>query len=243
MKLIHYLWPLPFISFSFGYLLLAYVCPADTIKTPSIVGITLQQALPILSSQNINIRLLVFKQETELPDGTILSQTPAANTPIKANQAVYLVLSQKPPQTLAPLLINKSADNIEKELKSKSIRHKTHLLQSNHPAKQCIGQYPTPGTPLDEKKIITYVSSGKHRPILLPNFRQKSISVVTEFLDTYSMKYTLSHQWLPQPTLASTAHVCTQACIVSDQRPLAYSIIDHSQDRPIQVHLQVRHQI
>lgn len=236
MKLIHYIWLLPFFSFLIGYQFLSYLYRIDTIATPSVVGMSLQNAFPLLSDHNLNPRLLAVKEDPDLPTGTILSQTPLAHTQIKQNQAVYLVLSHQPPKIPAPALINQSERDITQTLKPHGIHNKLYTLKtSSYPSGRCIGQFPPAGTLLDEKKIITYMASDEQKPILLPNFKEKSAIEVTEFLDARSIAYTLTHHKSPAP-----GHACTETCIIHDQRPLAYSIVSHSEKNPLHVQLQIR---
>lgn len=238
MKEMPFLWLLPFISFIVGYSFFSYLYLVDTVHAPSIVGMQIEKAFPLLSESNLNIRLIAVKLDPELPDGTILSQTPAAQTPIKSHQAMYVVVSQKPPKISMPVLVNKSAEAIEQELKSAAIRNKTYLHQSNFASGVCIGQFPASGTPLEEKKVITYLSSGMNKPVLLPKFKNKSIFQVTDFLDMHAIKYTVYHQGLRE-----NGHQCTDLCLVNDQRPLAYSIINRQENQPIHVYLQVHHSL
>lgn len=237
MKITQFLWIVPFLSFLLGYFLLAQVYPIETVRVPSLVGMTLEKVFPLLSNQNINIRLLAMKQDPELPDGTIVSQNPTAQTPIKPHQAIYVVVSQKPPKMRTPALINKSLSAVEQLLKPHGIRNKMYELPSSSAlAGHCIGQFPAPNVPLDEKKVITYCAAEKNTLVLLPKFKQKPVTAVTEFLDGHTIKYTLS------PSASSKNHACCEACVVTDQRPLAYSIISvGKQANPVQVHLQVHH--
>jgi beta-lactam-binding protein with PASTA domain len=136
-----------------------------------------------------------------------------------------------------PALINKSLSAVEQLLKPHGIRNKMYELPSSSAlAGHCIGQFPAPNVPLDEKKVITYCAAEKNTLVLLPKFKQKPVTAVTEFLDGHTIKYTLS------PSASSKNHACCEACVVTDQRPLAYSIISvGKQANPVQVHLQVHH--
>lgn len=236
MKTGSFLWLMPFFCFLSGYFLLSHFYSVDVVRVPSIVGMTLEKAFPVVSGCNLNIRLLAIKQDAELVSGTIISQVPDAASGIRPNQALYVVISEKPPKIAMPFLMHKSEKDIEADLKPYGIRNKRYILPTTTVAGQCIGQFPAPGIPLDEKKVITYIASEKDKRVLLPKFKNQPISVVTEFLDISSMKYVISHCGPFQQ-----GHRCTDRCIVNDQRPLAYSIISLEGSHPLQVYLQVQH--
>ncbi|HEV2601139.1 MAG TPA: PASTA domain-containing protein [Candidatus Babeliales bacterium] len=235
MKLTYLLSLIPFLCFIFGYKLLAYLYHVETIKTPCLVGMQLQHAFPLLSAHNLNPRLVAYKESAELPTGTILSQTPEPDITIKPNQAMYLVVSQQPPKITTPNLLQKSDPAIARILKADTIHHKPYILNHTSPTGHCFGQFPAPGTPLEEKKIITYMASETNKSILLPNFKGKSIPQVIEFLKNHSISYTITHHSPQAP-----GHTCSDTCMVHDQRPLAYSIIPRVEQKSLHLQLQVR---
>jgi beta-lactam-binding protein with PASTA domain len=239
MKLTSFLWLTPFILFCLGYGILAYRYPARVVEVPSIVGMTLEHALPVLSAGNLNIRILAYKQDAELHEGTIVSQTPAPQACIKFNQAIYVVLSHKPQALAMPALSGKSLGELTSVLNEHDIRGKVYTVSTRSKgAGQCIGHYPHAGTPLESKKAVIYVAHGQQKPVLLPNFKHKSIIKVVDFLDQQSIDYSVSQSGFCRP-----GHRCTDACLVIDQRPLAYSLVLPGIDSLLHVYLRVRHEL
>jgi len=236
MRIQSYLWIIPFISFLFGYLLLGTLFQPKEFETPAIVGKQLLSAVSILSDHKLNIRFLAQKQDPDLPQGTILSQKPLPRRKIKTNQAVYVVISKKPPKTPCPTLLNKPLESIVKELEKKNIRNKSYFLPSKHPKNSCLAQYPCPLTPLKGKNIITYVSDGNKKPVILPDFKNKKIIEVVEFLRKYEPQIKIEIIHSPS---CKFDHICDENCIVSDQRPLAGSIVKLDDKNPISVHLKI----
>jgi len=236
MRMQQYFWIIPFISFLGGYLLLGSLFQPKEFETPAIVGKQLLNAVSVLSDHKLNIRFLAQKEESDLPQGTILSQKPLSGRKIKANQSVYVVISKKPPKIPCPALLGKPLNTLLKELEQKNIRNKSYFLPSNHPKNNCIAQYPCPLTPLKGKNVITYVSDGNKKPVILPDFKHKKIVQVVEFLKKYApyIKVEMIHS--PRCELH---HMCDQNCIVSDQRPLAGSIVKLDGKNPIKVHLKI----
>ncbi len=230
MKIKNYLWAAPFISFFAGYLLLERISHVEQLEAPSIVGTQLQKAVAELSAKNLNLRLIAQKQDQDLPQGTILSQTPSAGQKIKPHQALYVVISKKPQKIAAPLLLNKTSTVIERELEAVGIRTKSYALPSPRPVHTCIAQLPGPGMQLDEGNIITYRSSGNHKPVLMPDLKGKTVSEVTEFLQRYNVTI----------DVIQTSNTENQNDIITDQRPLAGSIENIHHQKPLLIQLQVQ---
>lgn len=235
MDIKNYVWALPFFSFIAGSLVIQHISNIAQLEAPAIVGTQIQTAVVKLSEKNLNLRILAQKEDLDLPEGTILSQTPSSGQKIKPHQAIHIVISKKPKKIAAPYLIGKPNNMVKKELEDLSIRGKSYLIPSNKPTQSCIAQFPSPGTQLEENKIIIYLSDENHKPVLMPDFRGKKLSEVTTFLDTYNIDTKITQakkskkiSFLPD----------SQEDLITDQRPLAGSIINLS-DKKILVQLQV----
>ena len=235
MKLTHYLWILPFLSFFAGYLLLQRVTNVDQLEAPALVGKQLQSVVATLSEKNLNLRFITQKEDPDLPHGTILSQTPAAGRNVKPHQAIHVVISQKPEKFAAPLLINKSITAIQKELGLQNIRNKSYPVASNKPINSCIAQFPAPGTPLEDNKIVTYLSSGNQKQLLMPDLRGRSAPEVAAFLKKQNVEMEILHSKDPKKN-----HMHDQDRIIANQRPLAGAFMTLSPEKPLFVQLEVK---
>src|SRR5579872_3214934 len=125
MRYSHYLWLLPFLGFALGYQLLRSLYAPTVIKTPAIVGKSLQDAITLLSDHNLNARVLAEKEDTDLQPGTIISQSPSSGSLIKANQPVFIVLATQGKHAI-PALTTKNKQDIEETLKRSGLRYKLH---------------------------------------------------------------------------------------------------------------------
>ena len=92
----NYLWIVPFLSFILGYVVIQQIFYIPEITTPHLVGKQVHEILPLITQYNLNLRLIDHKEETALPEGIILNQTPAAGTLIKQNQPLFIVITKKP---------------------------------------------------------------------------------------------------------------------------------------------------
>lgn len=223
------LWTIPFFSFLAGYYLINLLYTIPELQTPCVVGKQLPEAVKILSNHNLNARLLAEKEDADLPDYTIVSQTPREEAKIKAHQSVFLVLTRQPEKPQAPHLLGKTSDQIEAALHKKHIRHKCYSITSNHPKGHCFAQYPRPEERLDDNSLICYMSNGSEKPIIVPDLRGKPLTEVQEFLAT--------HDITPEITGSSRKDICS---VIVEQRPLPGSIVPHNQCGGLNIQLQIK---
>ncbi|KKP29359.1 MAG: Sensor histidine kinase [candidate division TM6 bacterium GW2011_GWF2_30_66] len=184
----NYLWVIPFLSFLLGYFTVQKIFQPKSFNTPAIVGKKLQEAISILSKNQLNIKFIMEKEDSNLPHGTILSQKPIPGLKITPNQSVYVTISKKPDRLMCPELFNKKMDNIAQILKSKNLKNKSYYIPSNLPENSCVAQYPLPDFSVKDTCIITYVSKGHKKPVIFPNFKNKNLNSVLDFLKNHNIK-------------------------------------------------------
>ena len=232
MNIKQYLWTFPFLSFIFGYQFLSFITVSNNLPNPSIMGLPLAQAITILSDNNLNPRIMAEKEEPDLPEGTVLSQTPAAHQRVKPNQPIFLVVARKPKKIPAPSLLGTSVDEATLALHRVNVRPKTYELFSPAPKGTCVGQMPGAQEPVADKKMILYISAGKNPLMLFPSLKGALMSDVQTCLSSYNFTAKVFHTRPVEPD-----HQCS-SCYVVDQKPLPGSIIDIR--KPGYVQLQVQ---
>lgn len=227
-----FLWLMPFASFIGGYLIVASLHRQPALQAPSIIGKTLDQAVLILSETNLNLRIVGQKEEAQLPEGTVLTQTPAAGSTIKEQQALYVTTAKKPIPLAMPNLIAKTQAQAQAELEALSLQPKIYHIASDQPIQTIIAQFPDAGESTHAQEIILYSATDAQKPLIMPNLKQRSLDEVISFLDLNGITPAISHV----PTTPD--HQCTN-CIIVDQRPLAGTIFKRAKEKPLQVQLQV----
>jgi beta-lactam-binding protein with PASTA domain len=215
MKLKSLFWTIPFISFLLGYLLFKFIFSINNkIVVPTVVGLQLKDAVKILSDTNLNIKIITEKEDDDLPDGTIIAQTPF-NTEVKPLQSVYLTTSKKPKKRFAPNFVKKNINEINKIAQKEEIKIKKYFLPSNQKEDICIIQSPKDGELLKDDRITLYISSTNNKKVIFPDLRDLSLQNALDFLNLYSIKPTITKENEDQKDK-----------IIIDQRPLAGSIVD-----------------
>jgi len=230
MKLSALFWTLPFISFMAGYFLL-HSLYIQELQTPNLIGKQLQESLYILSECNLNVRIMAQKESVDLPEGTIINQTPSATTKIKPNQSVFLVICKKPKTSRAPSLIGKSRTEYEQLLKDMPITVKSYALATQHPKGMCLAQLPQPHMTVVDNTLMVYTAvADDSKPVLMPLLIGKTAQQVQEILASYSINLIVTHPAAPE-------HTCT-SCIVNAQRPIAGSIVSFNSQKPLSIEIQ-----
>jgi beta-lactam-binding protein with PASTA domain len=232
VKLKQFLWSLPFFCFLAGYYLTDYLLYVPSIETPGLIGKNINYAIILLSGHNLNLRIIQEKEDNDLPEGTIIHQSPSAGQKVKANQTIFCVTSHQAQTKTAPNLINLPLESITERLKKERIRTKAYLIPCNHKEGICIAQFPSAQEPLHQRSIITYISAGNKKPVLFPNLQGNEIGQVEEFLMLYGIKPLIFHA-----SPIDKQHHC-KTCRVIEQKPLPGSIIDMS--KPLHVQVQVK---
>ncbi|MCL4360771.1 PASTA domain-containing protein [Candidatus Dependentiae bacterium] len=218
-----FLWFSPFLLFIFGYLLTRSIFHVNSIKTPSITGLSLDSATKILSEKNLNLRILCEKEDKYLEEGTILNQTPIPDAKIKPNQALFVTITKKPNLTCPKVEGLTDKEAIE-ALNGLNLKYKAYHIESIYPIGYCFGQSPKNGLILENLQnslMVLYISKKVKKMGILPNFKGKLIDEIKSLLEENRLNFKIFHQKGPIPE----DHTCKN-CLIVDQRPLAGSFID-----------------
>jgi beta-lactam-binding protein with PASTA domain len=216
-----YFWLFPFLSFFTGFFFLRYFYYFPSFPTPVLVGKDIYQAVRILSDLTLNVRILKEQENNDLPQGTILYQIPDAGQPIKAHQSVFLVISHKSAALRMPNFIGKSMSAIEKEVQNLGISLKSYsITHNNYPSEVCFAQIPALNSIIQQKRITLYIATHNNKPILWPDFRNKTVQETHEFL--------LHHDIIPAyliDTFPIEFEDIPPHAYIKDQRPFSGSLL------------------
>jgi len=227
-----YLWLFPFFSFLAGYFLLNWIYHSKKCETPALIGKPLQEAIRLVSNQNLNFRLIEEREDEELPQGTIITQNPHPHMTIKPNKTIFCMASKKP-VTVAPNFMCKTYEAIAATLQELGLHGMYHLVESIYPEGTCFAQTPRPQSILETKSLTLYISADSAKPLLFPNLKNQPVPDAIELLKPYGLTPLITHYSQQEP------HDCKR-CIVTDQRPLSGTIVTLDSQRPLHVQLQVQ---
>lgn len=209
-------WTVPFICFVIGYVIMSIAYAPKSKPVPALVGKHISHAAQLLAHEHLNLRIIECKVDDQLPDGTIMSQSPSATTTIKPNQSVYCVLSAQPPKPKAPALVGVAKAQLITQLQSMGVKTQLHYVQSTYPTDTCIAQYPAAGQPFDSMNIVIYLAHN-NKPIIVPDCTQSTIEQLQSFLEPHQIPL----QVIGYPDI----HTIPYDALVAEQRPIAGTIL------------------
>jgi len=230
-KLFSVLWFIPFISFLVGYLITGYFLRKIDLETPNVLGKSIQEALPLLSEHHLSIRLLQQREDSLLPEGTILDQLPRPGQKIRPNQSVFVTIAAKGRLLAMPDLWGKKRKEASALMAKQGIETKEIGLHTSFSRGMCIAQSPSAGRNLTARKALVYVSDGASPICIMPRLTGAMIGDVQAALAAHAVRAEIIHD---QPM--SPDHNCAQ-CKIIEQQPVPGAIIDTS--HALQVQLKV----
>lgn len=227
-----FFWIVPFVSFILGYLFISIIFPKKEFIVPNITGKSLQNSLYILSNKSLNLNMLKELIVTDLPEGTVLSQVPAAGSKVKKNQNIFVTVSKKPKAFKVPDFLELDSKKINEQSSKLSLSPRFYWLETFYPVNNCVAQTPRPDQNLDNKKIILYISKGLNSFYIVPNLKNCSLESLNEYLDSEKVNLDV---------YAKNQKILTRdkaKLIVIEQKPMAGSIVDLSKRLYLQVQVE-----
>ncbi len=192
----------------------------ETVYVPSVVGLHLNDAIRMLSADRLNVRILVEKEDPDLHEGMILSQTPDQGQMVKPHQSVFLVITRKPLKPLAPKLRGITCTQAQRKARNAHIRLKSYTLESPVPQGRVIAQSVLPGREVKGHALTMYCSEGSTVLRIFPDLKGTSVDEVVSFFGLYDI-----------PVRVQGAY----DAVIKEQRPLAGTLIDVSKPLVVQV--------
>ena len=145
----------------------------DTVQTPNFVGQTQKTANQMAT--NIGLKL-AFTQKTcdDQPKGSICSQDPTANTTVKKDSTVNLVVSTGAPKVAVDNVIGKNVDEATTQLENKGFKVKVTKTVSSQPEGTVLSQNPDPGTEKEKGSTITLEVAKAEQKTTVPDVSGKT---------------------------------------------------------------------
>jgi beta-lactam-binding protein with PASTA domain len=133
------------------------------LTVPNVVGLTQAAATSAITNAGLTLGLVTISPSTTVPQGSVVSQNPAAGAQIDAGSAVTLVVSSGPPLVVVPDVEGSTQDQatIAIEGAGLTIGVVSTVTSTTVPADQVITQSPVAGTLATPGTAVTLtVSSG-----------------------------------------------------------------------------------
>ncbi|MDX6198979.1 MAG: eukaryotic-like serine/threonine-protein kinase [Actinomycetota bacterium] len=185
------------------------------IATPSVVGISQQDATLALANKGLQVGDVTQKFDPK-PAGTVLSQSPEAGFLVGKGGSVDLTVSKGLEMTVVPQIIGQSQQEAEAALKdAKLVIGQVITRDVNLPAGQVLQMQPAPGTQVPAgTKVTLVVASGR---VQVPDVRNKTQAEAIKALQTLGFSVGIEPRDDPGCLPGNPASSCGK---VIDQRPV-----------------------
>ena len=171
----------------------AIVHNKPVITMPEITGKSSVYALETLSKYRLSLHIQGYEKRANLPHGAIIRQHPAANSPIREGETVYITVSEGGSSVFVPTLIGMSLRNAKTLLEQNDLKlgetSKAYSLQI--PKGTVVTQDPAPESIVDKNKTVNVNISDGNPPDginMMPNFVNKDLESVKAWANKYDAK-------------------------------------------------------
>jgi beta-lactam-binding protein with PASTA domain len=131
------------------------------VAVPNVVGLTQTAATTAIADANLTLGTVTTATSTTVPKDSVISQSPAAGTPVVQGSVVTLVVSTGPPQVAVPNVVGLTQAAATTAITGAGFTVGTVTTASSMtvPAGRVISQSPTSGTQVTQGSAVDLVVS------------------------------------------------------------------------------------
>ena len=190
-------------------------------EVPALAGKTVDEATKELAATNLIVGETTEEYSNSVPEGQIISITPAAGTSVKRDTPVALVVSQGLPPVKVPNVVGSSRAAAESALKNKNLTAKVTSEQfSESVAKGAvISQSPAAGKSVDQRSTVSLVISKGPPLVAVPNVLDRKVADATAALEAAGFRVKVN-----KPPIVILDRVLTQSPGGGTQAPKGSTI-------------------
>ncbi|HET7760327.1 MAG TPA: PASTA domain-containing protein, partial [Gaiellaceae bacterium] len=109
------------------------------------------------------------ESSTDVPKGTVISQSPDAGTKVQKSQSVQLIVSKGPPTVAVPSVVGQNRDAAISTLANAGLNPKAYPVPSNKPVDTVTGQDPPAGKVVEKGSSVRINYSSGPAEVDVPN--------------------------------------------------------------------------
>lgn len=140
------------------------------IDTPDVEGLDVEGAEREIEDAGLLVGDRSTQVSTDVPLGHVISQEPAAGTPVSPGTSVHLVISAGPQSYVVPDLIGSTLDAAQEVLSALGFTVVIETVSSETTAQVVLEMFPAPGAPVtvgDQIRLVVPGEAGRN-DVLLP---------------------------------------------------------------------------
>jgi beta-lactam-binding protein with PASTA domain len=162
------------------------VLKGENVSIPDLLGMTLDQAAAELAAKKLFVVQNGVQLHEYLEQGKIIGQDPPANTKMKINETVKVIISAGKEKVSVPRLIGINLQDINNILVENDLRRGriSHVHTPKYAAGKVIAQYPLENeeVPIDTRVSLLISQGEKEQKYLMPDLIGKRASVIISSL-------------------------------------------------------------
>jgi beta-lactam-binding protein with PASTA domain len=140
------------------------------VLVPAVTGLPEQDA--IVRINDAGLKAAISRQQSDRPEGIVLSQRPPAGASVRRGSVVTLVLSSgrsSPSTVRVPDVIGLTRAKAEGAISAAGLRPQTRLALSGKPAATVLAQDPAAGTSVIRNSVVTLTVSKGQQQVSVPD--------------------------------------------------------------------------
>lgn len=169
---------------AWGWQVLNAYLNVPEIAVPDLVGRSLVDAEAIARQRHLNVQVVQQVHNTTLPVGSVVSQDPAAGTPVKVNRAVGLVTSLGPEMVTVPDVRRRSLEDTRFTIEQArlAVGEIRETYDDTVPSGFIIVQDPAPGASVPRDTAVNVTVSRGQQVLVLPDLVGRSLDEARQLL-------------------------------------------------------------
>ncbi len=162
------------------------------VTVPNLTGKSIEEALDILSKDNIHLMKEGEQYSNKMPPGYIIFQIPSAGNTMRENRAVKVIISQGGEVVFIPEVINQNVRRAEIILRQAglSLGEQTRAYSVRIPRDVIISQDPPSNNTVEKGTMVNLVVSDGPSPngvLLMPDLVGKNVRQAIEILKQWDL--------------------------------------------------------
>ncbi|MFC2062128.1 PASTA domain-containing protein [Elusimicrobiota bacterium] len=164
------------------------------VVVPDIVGMTINEALEVLTEKNLSLQKVADKYDTDIPAGSIISQSPPPGLTVREGKAVESVISSGGKVVFIPEIEGKSLRQAELLLRQAglTVGEQTRTYSSTVKINFIVSQDPASGEVVEKNSYVNIVVSRgpaeEEKIKKMPNLLGMNIKVVEKILEEMELE-------------------------------------------------------
>ncbi|MCK4532262.1 PASTA domain-containing protein [bacterium] len=163
-----------------------------SVMVPNLMGKTVEEAVDILSEENLYLKKEAEQYSSSMPPGYIIFQSPSAGNTMKEKRVVKVIISQGGEVVFVPDTVSKGLRSAEIILREAglSLGEQTREYSIKIPRDSVISQDPLPHTTVEKGMLVNLVVSDgppQEGSLLMPDIIGKNIKEAMEILQQWNL--------------------------------------------------------